>query len=479
MKRWMSILLTCLMLIVLCPATLMAQEEAGNSFKQECLDEERRDFHMLLTEELFPGVTKGENIPTSNTLNTGYRYVYESEPNDQLWEANIVTHNDIVSGDTSGNEGYDIDMYRFEVVDHSLVTILCAADVDGILINLFDGDGRDMGAIDDMGLIDGFFYDGNICELFAGSYYFKLQDIYAGWYDEYITYAFRVEIQSGTHEYTDTIVPPTCTEQGYTLHECYCGDSYQDTYVPAEGHSGQWITVYGPSDTATGLEKRICHCGHVDERVIPENGCVSGDFVDLDISQWYHEHVDYVLEKGLMGSTSTTEKRFDPWGTTTRAMIVTILYRMSGFAELDDLSMKQEWIEELHTNIYDVPAGSWYEEAVAWAYWRGIVNGTGDGTTFSPDDIISREQFATMLYRYDEDLGTAHEKEGAKLSGFPDGDSVSAWAKDAVEWAYAVGIIGGKVEDDVTVLAPAGHTSRVEAATFIHRYDLMLSASDK
>ena len=174
-------------------------------------------------------------------------------------------------------------------------------------------------------------------------------------------------------------------------------------------------------------------------------------FEDIE-DHWAAEAIRYVFANDLMNGVSET--RFDPDGTMTRAMLVTVLWRMEGEPEV---AAADEFI--------DVEPGTWYSDAVLWADAHGIVNGVGGGR-FAPTDHISREQLATMLYRYAryKEQDTTAE---AGLSGYADGGAVSAWALEAMEWACGEALITGKNGDR---LAPQDTATRAEVATLLMRY---------
>ena len=236
------------------------------------------------------------------------------------------------------------------------------------------------------------------------------------------------------HSYETKIVPPTCTEKGYTLHTCtVCKDEYEDTYVDALGHN---------------FVNGICtRCGAADPDS-PELYCPCDDYSDLSSSQWYHKGVDYALNNGLMNGVGAG--KFDPNGSLTRAMLVTILYRSEGQPEVDGLS----------NPFTDVPDNQWYTDAVIWAADEGIVNGTS-ATTFAPNASITREQIAAILYRY----AGAPEVSG-NLYRFTDAFSVSAYAEDAMVWAVNEEIIGGTDG----MLLPKDNATRAQIATILYRY---------
>lgn len=182
--------------------------------------------------------------------------------------------------------------------------------------------------------------------------------------------------------------------------------------------------------------------------------CPSEPYTDLDTSLWYHEAVDFVLENGMM--VGVGNNKFDPNGTTTRAMIVTILWRLENKPEV-----------EAENPFDDVVKDIWYTDAVIWAASENVVEGYGNGM-FGPEDPITREQLATILHRYSEykgyDVGDAEDFD---LLAFSDAGTVSDWALDAVKWACAEGIIEGMGN---RLLNPVGHATRAQAAAMLMRF---------
>ena len=179
--------------------------------------------------------------------------------------------------------------------------------------------------------------------------------------------------------------------------------------------------------------------------------CPAEKYTDVDTTQWYHEGVDYVIANGMMKGTGTNT--FEPNATTTRGMIVTILYRL----EKEPAAGASPFT--------DVDASQWYAKAVAWAAANGVVNGTSP-TTFNPNDPITREQMAAILYRYASVKG--YDVTGkADLAGFTDAAQISDYAKDAMSWANQEGLIGGVSAD---TLQPQGSATRAQVATILMRF---------
>ncbi len=175
-------------------------------------------------------------------------------------------------------------------------------------------------------------------------------------------------------------------------------------------------------------------------------------YIDVKSTDWFAVDVEYVSSKGLMNGTSADT--FSPNDPTTRAMIVTILYRLEGAPKVVE---KCEFV--------DVESGGYYENAVIWASENGIVNGYGEGE-FGPDDNITREQMAAILYRYCAYKGI-RTTETADLSGYTDASQISSWAKSALEWANGAKLINGNGSG---ILDPQGEATRAQAAAILHRF---------
>ena len=174
-------------------------------------------------------------------------------------------------------------------------------------------------------------------------------------------------------------------------------------------------------------------------------------FTDVKSGDWFYEAVQYVYDKGMM--TGVSADRFAPASTTTRGMIVTILYRLENEPAVSGGSA-----------FTDVESGAWYANAVAWAAANDIVNGTS-ATTFAPNSPITREQMAAILYRYAAYKGYDVSQK-ADLSGYTDAASISGYAKDALAWANAQKLITGVTD---TTLNPQGSATRAQVATILMR----------
>ena len=183
------------------------------------------------------------------------------------------------------------------------------------------------------------------------------------------------------------------------------------------------------------------------------------DFTDLDAGAWYSEGVRYVLEKGIMDGVGKTI--FAPNDETTRAMVVTVLWRMAG-----------EPKSNAKMTFTDVPEGQWYTEAVRWASSKDIVTGFSD-VCFAPNKPVSREQLVTILCRYAKAKGMDVSISGADpLQRFTDRNKVSSWAMDALRWAVDAGIIDGVGGGRIS---PATNALRAQVATIFMRFDKLES----
>lgn len=189
------------------------------------------------------------------------------------------------------------------------------------------------------------------------------------------------------------------------------------------------------------------------EEIKEETVIVKKAFRDVHgVNHWAKDYVDYVCEKGLMNGTD--DNNFSPSGTLTRGMLVTVLYRIDGSPEISG-----------DNPFKDVADTAYYAKAVAWAYKNGIVNGTSE-SEFSPDANITREQIASIIYRYAK-LRSYDLSASADLSVYKDCKDVSSYATEAMKYAAGAGIIGGKTPDTIN---PKDSATRAEAAAIIQRF---------
>ena len=194
---------------------------------------------------------------------------------------------------------------------------------------------------------------------------------------------------------------------------------------------------------------------------IAKNGiptyCASEGYTDVPAEgNWAHEGIDFVIDCGIMGSTKTDALTFEPNTACSRAMIVSMLYRLSNSP-----------VTPFEGRFSDVKPGQWYSAAVIWAYHNGIVKGYDNGN-FGPNDLVTREQLAVILKAYAENTGKPATNR-ASLADFPDEGKVT-WSRDAVRWAVAEKLISGKSNGGTTLLDPQGKASRAEVASILMRF---------
>ncbi|MCI7321080.1 MAG: leucine-rich repeat protein [Clostridiales bacterium] len=320
---------------------------------------------------------------------------------------------------------------------------------------------------------------------------------------------------TGTHDYQFTkTVAPTCTAGGYDLYTCsgcgatekrnptdalghkwdngtvtteptetapgvrtytctICGEVKTEV-IPATGaHTHKWdagTVTTEPTETTPGVRTYTCTiCGLTKEEVIPPTGgsgvcpggpsCPSYGFSDVaGPSDWSHEGIDYCVRRSLMVGTGAGT--FSPGMNCSRAQIVQILYNLSG--DKTDYS-------RYYLPFTDVAPGAWYYDAVAWAYDNDVVSGTSE-STFAPNDVITREQMAVILYGYTAEFAPEFTGNAASLNTFPDAGSVANWAYAAMSWAVGNGLISGMGSGGVSYLAPQGSATRAQASAIIMRY---------
>ena len=215
-------------------------------------------------------------------------------------------------------------------------------------------------------------------------------------------------------------------------------------YLAEDGSFEKLPVIY---DAATG--KATFKTTHFSTFVITHE--YSSDFSDVNLRKWFYNEVNTALENGWFKGLTAT--RFGPDDGMTRAMLVQVLYRMSGSKAAST------------AQFTDVADGKWYAEAIAWASENGIVNGFTDGR-FQPDTLITRQQLAAILYRYDTYRG--HTPQGsAALDGYADAASVESWAAEAMSWANGNSLVTGVTP---TTLVPNGTATRAQVAVILSRY---------
>ena len=267
---------------------------------------------------------------------------------------------------------------------------------------------------------------------------------------------------------------PTETTPGVRTYTCtVCGETRTET-IPATGvHTHVWdngtVTI-APTETTPGVRTYTCTvCGQTKNEIIPATGgssvcpggpsCPSYGFSDVaGPNDWSHEGIDYCVRRSLMVGTGAGT--FSPGMNCSRAQIVQILYNLSG----DKTDYGNYYLP-----FTDVAPGAWYYDAVAWAYFNNVVSGTSE-TTFAPNDVITREQMAVILYGYTAEFAPEFTGNAASLNTFPDAGSVANWAYAAMSWAVGNGLISGMGSGGVSYLAPQGSATRAQASAIIMRY---------
>ena len=324
------------------------------------------------------------------------------------------------------------------------------------------------------------------------------------------------------YSYAETSVAPTCTEPGHYKGTCpTCGKDYDDV-VPALGHDwGEWVTTIEPTVSTVGYRYHVCNrdgcgyregedipklhthtwdagvvtqkptaaepgvrtytctvCGQTRTEAIPATGvpetcnggpaCPGYAFRDMPApSIWSHAGLDYCIYHGYIAGTSATT--VTPDGECTRAMIVSILYRVQG----EPAKVNGYELKKLAAPFDDVERGRWYTDAIWWAKLTGVVSGMSP-STFAPDDPITRAQLAVILYNYTKQFAPESLTETGSLAGFPDAGSVPSWARTAMAWAVGNGLISGVGENGVSYLRPEGCATRAQVATILMNYDKAL-----
>ena len=254
-----------------------------------------------------------------------------------------------------------------------------------------------------------------------------------------------------TENYTYAVeTPAVCNADGsavYTWNNTAYGTyRFPVTLPKTNAHTYDAGTVTKqPTCREAGVKTYTCTvCSAVKTEPIANLPCPSAVFTDIGQNAWYHDPVDYMVEHGLMNGVG--KNAFAPEDQLTRAMLATILYRVSGDTAA-------------HGHPFtDVPAGQWYSDAIAWAYETGVVKGT-DATVFRPEDNVIREQAAAMLYRFAGSPAATGD-----VTRFRDANQISGYAVEPLRWAVGTGIINGK---DAVTLDPTGTATRAEIAKIL------------
>ena len=254
----------------------------------------------------------------------------------------------------------------------------------------------------------------------------------------------QVQPKNGTATRVHALNGTAAISVAYTLKSGENADHLVAYYLAEDGSFEKLPVIY---DAATG--KATFKTTHFSTFVITHE--YSSDFSDVNLRKWFYNEVNTALENGWFKGLTAT--KFGPDDGMTRAMLVQVLYRMSGSKAAST------------AQFTDVADGKWYAEAIAWASENGIVNGFTDGR-FQPDTLITRQQLAAILYRYDTYRG--HTPQGsAALDGYADAASVESWAAEAMSWANGNGLVTGVTP---TTLVPNGTATRAQVAVILSRY---------
>ena len=263
--------------------------------------------------------------------------------------------------------------------------------------------------------------------------------------------SYAITVEQPDHG-TVTVTPNRATQGAAVTITATPDRGYQVNAVTVTDRFGDAVQV---TENADGTYTFTMPNGQVTVNatfVQVEEPAPTEPFIDVNEGDWFYDAVAYAYENELMDGVGGN--RFAPNSATTRAQLVTILYRLEGQPAVSgDLPFT------------DVEAGTWYTNAVGWAAQNGIVNGVGDDT-FAPGNDLTREQLVTILYRYAESK-SYDVSASADLAGYPDGEEIQAYAREAMAWAVAENIIRG-MEDDT--LKPAGNASRAQIATILMRF---------
>ena len=277
--------------------------------------------------------------------------------------------------------------------------------------------------------------------------------------DPFKNAAVHVDAEQHVFGAWQTVEQPGCEQPGTISRTCTNGCGLKQTAAaPALGHDwDEGVVTTEPDGVLCGILHVTCkRCGaESDELLMPEIWAYE-QFGDVDPTLWSYEGIQFCVMMGYMSGMDTHV--FAPRGVTTRAQLVQILYNFVGGPEVSG-----------ETPFTDLTA-NWYKDAVLWAYQTGVTSGTSE-TTFAPDDPVTREQVAVLLYEFaDKVLEVGGAETPADLSRFPDGDQVSSWAREAMADAVALGIINGTKVDDQVFLAPQGSATRDQIATMFEGF---------
>ena len=250
----------------------------------------------------------------------------------------------------------------------------------------------------------------------------------------------KITVTPGRADKGDTVTITAKPNDGYELDTLVVTDKNGNTVKLTNKGNGKY-TFTMPGSQIT-----------VNASFAKDSSSPVDSFLDVNTGAWYYDAVKYAVESGLMSGTGTYT--FEPNTTLSRGMIAQMLYALEGKPSISSAN-----------NFTDVSSSDWYDKAASWAQSKGIITGYEDGR-FGPNDPLTREQLALILYNYakSEGYGTSAK---ADLSKFADGTSTSPWAQQAMSWAVGEGLLSGR---GVNMLYPTGTATRAEVAQIMMNF---------
>ena len=277
-------------------------------------------------------------------------------------------------------------------------------------------------------------------------------------------YSYITILKMLDHTFGETTIAPTANSGGYTLYACTsCGYSYVGNFRPCLNHvAHNGIIIKQPTETSSG--KRIFYCKNCSEllreEILPScaehrSNCPSACYLDVpEYMNWAHEGIDVCVTKGWLNNLDSSY--FKPNDTVTRAELIAALWRFAGSPKAGK-----------PCTFSDVDGSAWYAEAAAWAQERGIIDGIANNV-FNPMVTVTREQFATMLYRWSDTASSTQVPNGT-LYTFIDRDSVSSYAVAPISWMVYKCYLRGDIIGGAILLDPQGSVTRAQVSTILTR----------
>ena len=250
----------------------------------------------------------------------------------------------------------------------------------------------------------------------------------------------KITVTPGRADKGDTVTITAKPNDGYELDTLVVTDKNGNTVKLTDKGNGKYTFTMPGSQVTVNASFAKTSSSPVDS------------FLDVNTGAWYYDAVKYAVENGLMSGTGTYT--FEPNTTLSRGMIAQMLYALEGKPSISSAN-----------NFTDVSSSDWYDKAASWAQSKGIITGYEDGR-FGPNDPLTREQLALILYNYAKSEGHSTSTK-ADLSKFADGTSTSPWAQQAMSWAVGEGLLSGR---GVNMLYPTGTATRAEVATILMRF---------